>query len=315
MWDVLAGLWKAVWADRGRTGGTIALLIAAKIAAVMVPLALKAIVDHFSQNQADAASATSNFTSVVLALPVFLLLGYALLRFAATLFTELRDLLFARVTLRTVSDFVQRTFAHLLALSPRFHSQRNTGVLIRDVERGTLGIAFLLGAVLFTLLPTLVEFVAVLVVLLVAGYSAWFTLAIAVTFFFYAGYTTALTRRREQRQRVVNEIDSRAHGRVVDGLLNYETFTTYARQDFERERHREVQHQWVEAGHRADRPCERRGPPARVDGGFPASSSQAGRPAGPDQRAGGTGRAFGQRHRRSRRGRRPSGKPVCPSTG
>lgn len=247
MWEVLAGLWSAVWKYRWRTAGTIGLLVAAKIAAVSVPLSLKAIVDHFSRNQADTAAAATTDTSVVLALPVFLLLGYALLRFAGTLFTELRDLLFARVTLRTVSAFVERTFGHLLALSPRFHAQRNTGVLIRDVERGTAGIAFLLGAALFTLLPTLVEFGAVLIVLFAAGYSLWFTLAIVVTFFFYAGYTAALTRRRERRQRLVNDIDSRAHGRLVDGLLNCETVTTYARQSFEAERHAAIQAQWIEA--------------------------------------------------------------------
>src|SRR5262252_6140836 len=93
MWQVLAGLWRAVWIHRWRTAGTIGLLVAAKIAAVLVPLALKAIVDHFSNNQTEAATAASRSSSVVLALPVFLLLGYALLRFASTLFTELRDVL------------------------------------------------------------------------------------------------------------------------------------------------------------------------------------------------------------------------------
>jgi ATP-binding cassette subfamily B protein len=178
---------------------------------------------------------------------VFLLLAYALLRFASTLFTELRDLMFARVTLATVSDFAQRTFAHLLALSPRFHTQRSTGTLMRDVERGTTGIAFLLGAGLFTVLPTLVEFAAVLVVMLAAGYSAWFIVTIVVAFFVYAGYTTVFTRRRERRQRVVNEIDSRAQGMQVDGLLNVETVKTYSRQAFEQQRFGAVQAEWVSA--------------------------------------------------------------------
>jgi ATP-binding cassette subfamily B protein len=247
MWDVLAGLWTAIWAYRWRTAGTLGLLVAAKLAAVAVPLALKAIVDHFSQTRVDSAAATSTSSSVVLALPVFVLLGYAVLRFASTLFTELRDVLFSRVTLHTVSQFVQRTFGHLLTLSPRFHSQRNTGMLIRDIQRGTTGIAFLLGAALFTLLPTLVEFCAVIVILMAAGYSVWFTLVIAITFFFYAGYTTGVTRRRERRQRIVNEIDSRAHGRMVDALINYETVTTYARQGYERQRHADILAQWIEA--------------------------------------------------------------------
>src|SRR5512138_735035 len=196
MGPVFLSLWQSVWRHRGRTGAALGLLVLAKIAAVLVPLALKAIVDHFSHTEAQSASAAQAPAPVVLALPAFLLLAYALLRFASVLFTELRDLTFSRVTLGTVSEFAQRTYAHLLSLSPRFHSQRSTGTLIRDVERGTAGIAFLLGAGLFTVLPTLVEFFAVLTVMLAAGYSVWFIVTIMVTFFCYAGYTTLMTRRR-----------------------------------------------------------------------------------------------------------------------
>ncbi|MCL4183541.1 MAG: ATP-binding cassette domain-containing protein [Burkholderiaceae bacterium] len=247
MGNVLPGLWQSIWHYRGRTAGALGLLVLAKIAAVLVPLALKGIVDHFGQSEAQAAAAAATATRVVVTLPVFLLLAYALLRFAGTLFTELRDLVFARVTLRSVADFAQRTFVQLLALSPRFHAQRNTGMLIRDIERGTAGIGFLLGAGLFTVLPTLVEFVAVLVVMFVAGYSPWFTLAIVVTFCCYAWYTTQLTRRRELRQRVVNEIESRAQGRVVDSLLNVEMVKTHAREGFEHQRYAQVQREWIEA--------------------------------------------------------------------
>lgn len=237
--DVLRGLWAAIWLYRWRTAAAVLLLVLAKVAAVGVPLVLKAIVDHFSQ--------LPTAPTAPLLLPVFLLLGYALLRFTGTLFTELRDLLFARVTLRAVTVFSRRTFGHLLRLSPRFHVTRHTGMLIRDVERGTAGIGFLLGAGLFTVLPTLVEFVAVLVVLAAAGYSLWFTLIIGITFFVYAGHTAVLTRRRERRQREVNEIDSRAHGRLVDGLLNHELVQTHAREAFEQRRHAQVLEQGVTA--------------------------------------------------------------------
>jgi ATP-binding cassette subfamily B protein len=246
--SVFAGLWQAVWQYRRRTLAALALLVLAKVAAVTVPLVLKAIVDRFSQpaelaSEVEATARLPNVHSVLL-LPVFLLLGYALLRFAGTLFTELRDLVFARVTKRTVSAYAERTFGHLLALNPRFHAQRNTGVLIRDVERGTTGVGFLLGAGLFTVVPTMVEFIAVLAVMAV-GYSAWFTLVIMVTFFAYAGYTMAMTQRRELRQRRVNEMDSSAGGRMVDSLLNYETVKTYAREDFERHRYTGVLDAWV----------------------------------------------------------------------
>ena len=100
-------------------------------------------------------------------LPVFLLLGYALLRFSSTMFTELRDMSFSRVTVRTVADFAERALSHLHRMGPRFHVQRHAGALIRDVDRGTAGVGFLLGALLFTLVPTLVEIGAVLVMMAV----------------------------------------------------------------------------------------------------------------------------------------------------
>jgi ATP-binding cassette, subfamily B, bacterial len=253
MKDVIAGLWSAVWQYRRRTALALVLLVVAKIAAVAVPMVLKAVVDHFSGEREQNAAAAAGHLNLQLTLPVFLLLGYALMRFASTLFTELRDLVFARVTLRTVAAFAQRVFGHLLALSPRFHTGRNTGVLIRDVERGTAGIGFLLGAGLFTVLPTLIEFSAVLVVMSVAGYSGWFTLAIAVTFFAYAGYTGVMSRRRERHQREVNEIDSSAHGRLVDSLLNVEMVGTHARQGYELQRYDEIRSRLVAAGLRNQR--------------------------------------------------------------
>ena len=248
---VFTELWQAVWRHRRRTLAALALLVLAKLAGVGVPLVLKAIIDRFSDPQSMAATvsegapATMQAAPYVIALPVFLLLGYALLRFTSTLFTELRDLVFARVTQRTVTAFAERTFAHLMSLSPKFHVQRNTGSLIRDVERGTSGIGFLLGAGLFTVVPTMVEFAAVLAVMMV-GYSLWFTLIIMVTFFVYAGFTMTLTNRRALHQRAVNEMDSRANGRMVDSLINYETVKTYARENFERQRYADICAQWVE---------------------------------------------------------------------
>jgi ATP-binding cassette subfamily B protein len=248
---VYAALARAVWAYRGRTLAALALLILAKLSGVVVPLVFKAIIDRFSDRAALAspmpplAAPGGRLGALLLVLPVFLLLGYALLRFLGTLFTELRDLAFARVTRRAVGDFSGRIFAHLLALSPRFHSQRDTGALIRDVERGTAGVGFLLGAGLFTLLPALVELVAVLGIM-AAGYDFAFSLVIVLTFAVYAGYTTVMTQRRELHQRRVNAIDSRANGRMVDALLNYETVRTHAREDFERTRYAAVLDQWVD---------------------------------------------------------------------
>ncbi|SHM50211.1 ABC transporter transmembrane domain-containing protein [Rhizobacter sp. OV335] len=251
--QVFTGLWEAAWAHRGRALQALVLLVLAKAAGVVVPLVLKAIVDQFSRPETlvapsavvgAAGAAGTAGPPVALVIPVFLLLGYAALRFMGTLFTELRDLVFAPVAQRTVTAVSQRSFAHLMALSPRFHVQRNTGQLIREVERGTGGVGFLLGAGLFTVVPTLVEFVAVLAVL-AFNYSGWFTLILIATFVVYATLTMLLTQKRELRQRRVNEMDSRANGRLVDSLLNYETVKTHAREDYERQRYAEICEHWV----------------------------------------------------------------------
>lgn len=149
---------------------------------VAVPAVLKAIVDLFS-------------APGPLVLPVFLLLGYALMRFGGGVFTELRDVVFARVALRTVADFTVSVFSRLQQLAPGFTAAGRLGALARDVERGTAGVGFLLGTGLFTLLPTLVEIVSV-VLILVMGYSIWFAAIVTITFIAYFSYTTVLLRAR-----------------------------------------------------------------------------------------------------------------------
>ncbi|HEV8314768.1 MAG TPA: ABC transporter transmembrane domain-containing protein [Burkholderiaceae bacterium] len=255
---VFAGLWEALWRYRQRTLLALGLLVLAKISAVLVPLLLKLIIDSLSRPESLATPYGSQAgpvppgTPTLVLVPVFLLLGYALLRFAGALFTELRDMLFARVTQRAVASFAERSFGHLLALNPRFHVQRNTGALIREVERGTAGVGFLLGPGLFTVVPTAVEVIAVLLVM-ASGYSLWFSLIIIATFFVYAGCTTTLTSRRALRQRQVNELDARATGHLADTLLNYETVKAHAREGFERERYAGVLDQWVEGSVRNQR--------------------------------------------------------------
>jgi ATP-binding cassette subfamily B protein len=231
---VLVTLATQVWSSRGRVLAALALLVVAKIAAVCVPLLLKRIVDVLSRPETLAV------------LPVGLLAGYAAVRFSATLFGELRDLVFARVAQRTVADVMVRTFAHLHALGARFHVARSTGALAREVERGTAGIGFLLGATLFTLVPTLIEIAAVLAIM-IASYGAAFSMLLACTFVLYALYTAVFIARRASRQRAVNELDSHAHRRLVDSLLNYETIKFYTNEAFETRRLRGIMADWTEA--------------------------------------------------------------------
>jgi ATP-binding cassette subfamily B protein len=230
-----AELWAVTHHYRWRIGASVLLLIVAKITTVAVPLVLKRIIDAFSQPALPSH------------LPIYLLAGYALLRFASTLFNEWRDLLFARVTLSTVSSFAQKTFAHLHALGPRFHARRQVGSLLPDIDRGTNGIAFLLGVGLFTIVPTLVEIGLVLVIML-RRYHPAFSAIIVATFFAYAGFTLVFTARRTIYQRRVNKLDSRAKGQLADSLINADTVKYFGNEAFEGQKFSSIMDHWLVAG-------------------------------------------------------------------
>ena len=231
----MAELWDVMRAHRARVAASIVLLLAAKVATVAVPLLLKRIIDDFSQAR------------LPLHLPAYLLVGYALLRFASTLFNEWRDLLFARVTLGAVSTYARKTFAHLHALGPRFHARRQVGSLLPDIDRGTSGIAYLLGVGLFTIVPTLVEIGLVLVIML-RRYPGGYAAIIVATFLLYTGFTLVFTARRVMYQRRVNKLDSRAKGQMADSLLNYDTVKYFANEAHEAAKFSTTMDHWRDAG-------------------------------------------------------------------
>ncbi|WP_063588045.1 ATP-binding cassette domain-containing protein [Achromobacter ruhlandii] len=241
--EVTRTIIQALWKYRRRTGAALALLVAAKLLMVLVPVLLKQTVDTLS-------------APGPLTLPAFLLLGYAVVRFGGSVFTELRDVVFSRVVQRTVAEFTVAVFSRLQRLGARFHGARQTGALARDVERGTNGVGFLLGTGLFTLLPTLVEIVSV-VLILVMGYSAWFAVIVVLTFIAYSAYTSVLVRKRMAYQRRLNDLDSKASGRLVDSLLNYEAVKLNANEGLESERLTRVLHDWADVGVRNQRSLSR----------------------------------------------------------
>jgi len=230
-----ADLWSVLSQFPGRVATAVTFLIIAKIATVAVPLLLKRIIDAFSHPEQLSR------------LPIYLLAGYALLRFSATLFNELRDVLFVRVTLHTVAAYAQKTFVHLHALGARFHARRQIGGLLPDIDRGTNGIAFLLGVGLFTIVPTLIEIGLVLAIML-NRYSGWFAVIIVLTFLGYAAFTLVFTARRVVYQRRVNKLDSHAKSRLADSLINYDTIKYFTNETAEAERFREVMRHWMDAG-------------------------------------------------------------------
>ncbi|MES3021289.1 MAG: ABC transporter ATP-binding protein/permease [Pseudomonadota bacterium] len=233
--ELAADLWGVLSQYRARIVAAFVFLVVAKIATVAVPLVLKRIIDAFSQPEQLAR------------VPLYLLAGYALLRFLSTLFNELRDLLFARVTQSTVSAYAQKTFAHLHALGPRFHAKRQIGGLLPDIDRGTNGIAFLLGVGLFTIVPTLIEIGLVLAIML-SRYSGWFSVAIGATFLLYAGFTLVFTSRRVLYQRRVNKLDSGAKSQLADSLINYDTIKYFTNEAVEAARFRDTMRHWRDAG-------------------------------------------------------------------
>jgi ATP-binding cassette subfamily B protein len=230
-----AELWEVLSQYRWRIVMAVVLLVIAKLATVAVPLVLKQIIDTFSQ------------ASLPTRLPFYLLIGYAALRFASTVFNELRDLLFARVTLSTVSAYAQKTFSHLHALDARFHAKRQIGELLPNIDRGTSGIAFLLGVALFTIVPTIVEIGMVLVIML-GRYSIGFAAIILLTFVVYGAFTLMVTGRRVIYQRRVNKLDSHAKGTLTDSLINYDTVKYFTSEHVEAHRFAEIMARWMEAG-------------------------------------------------------------------
>jgi ATP-binding cassette subfamily B protein len=211
-------------------------LVLAKVANVAVPVVLKDIVDLVSVNPIGAT----------IAVPLGLVLAYGALRVLTTLFTELREVVFARVTQQAVRRIALQVFEHLHALSLRFHLDRQTGGLTRDIERGTRGVSSLVSFTLYSILPTVIEVFMVLA-WLVVYYEIWFAVITVVALTVYVLYTIAVTEWRTNFRRVMNDLDSRANTRAVDSLLNYETVKYFNNEKFESQRYDQSMARWQEA--------------------------------------------------------------------
>lgn len=234
IWPTLKALFPYLWQFKGRVSLAMACLLGAKLANVAVPIVFKHIIDALTGPRS------------LLALPLVLLLLYGLLRFGTSLFTELREMLFARVTQRVVRHVALQVFGHLHSLSLRFHLDRQTGGVSRDIERGTRSISSLISYTLYSILPTLVELALVLGIL-IARYDPAFAVITGISLVTYILYTVWLSNRRIAIRRAVNETDSRANTRAVDSLLNYETVKYFNNEDFEARRYDTDLAQWEDA--------------------------------------------------------------------
>ena len=225
-WSALSTLLPYLLEFRGRVLLALAFMAAAKLANVGVPLVMKEIIDGLSADRA------------LLAVPLALLAAYGLLRLSTTFFTEMRELVFAKVQHRAVRRIALQVFQHLHSLALRFHLGRRTGGVSRDIERGTRAITNLLGYALYNIFPTLIE-IALVAAILLAKYEIWFTLVTTVTLAGYIAYTVALTEWRTKFRRRMNEEDSRANTRAIDSLLNYETVKYFGNEAHEARRYDE----------------------------------------------------------------------------
>ncbi|SEP31787.1 ABC transporter ATP-binding protein/permease [Nitrosovibrio sp. Nv6] len=230
-WRTIRSLLPYLWEFKGRVVLALALLVMAKLANVTVPLILKEIIDALDRPRA------------MMVLPVLLLAGYGILRLCSTLFGELRDAVFAKVTQRAIRRVAIKVFGHLHALSLRFHLQRQTGGVSRDIERGTRGISFLLNFMLFNILPTLLE-IGLVAAILISRYDIWFSVIIFVTLAAYIALTLIVTEWRMIFRRTMNDMDSKANTQAIDSLLNYETVKYFGNESWEARRYDEHMEKW-----------------------------------------------------------------------
>ena len=227
-WITLRRLIPYLWHYKWRVVAALSFMVAAKLANVGVPVLLKHLIDAMTPNLSQPQT--------LLVVPVALLVVYGVLRLSVSAFTELRELVFAKATQGAARQIALETFQHLHSLSLRFHLERQTGGMTRDIERGVRGIESLISYSLYSIVPTLIEVVLVLSIL---GWTfdVWFALITLAALVIYIVFTVYVTEWRTQFRREANEFDSAAHTKAVDSLLNYETVKYFNNEGFEAQRY------------------------------------------------------------------------------
>lgn len=242
-WKVIANLLPYLWTFKGRVILALSCLIAAKVANLGVPILLKKMVDAMDVPMG---------AQTLVVVPIALIIAYGLLRLSASLFTEMRELIFSRVTESAVRTLALQVFDHLHGLSLRFHLSRQTGGMTRDIERGTRGIQSLISYSLYSILPTIVELTLVLGYFIWV-YNYWFAIITLVALVLYVIFTIVVTEWRTQYRKKMNELDSRANQRAVDSLINFETVKYFGNEAYESRRYDENLRTYREAAIQSQR--------------------------------------------------------------
>jgi ATP-binding cassette subfamily B protein len=226
--ETLKRLFPYLWQYKWRVLAALVFMVGAKLANVGVPLLLKELID--------AMSFKPNDPTAVLVVPVSLLMVYGVLRLSVSAFTELRELVFAKATQGAARQMALETFQHLHGLSLRFHLERQTGGMTRDIERGVRGIESLISYSLYSVVPTLIE-VALVLSILAVKFDVWFAGITLIALALYIVFTISVTEWRTEYRRQANAFDSAAHTKAVDSLLNYETVKYFNNEAFEAARY------------------------------------------------------------------------------
>ena len=229
-WGTLQRLFPYLWLYKWRVMVALTLMVGAKVANVGVPLLLKNLVDSLTLQPGQLTA--------VLVVPVALLIAYAALRLSTTLFAELRDLVFAKATEGAARSISLEVFRHLHSLSLRFHLERQTGGMTRDIERGTRAVHSLVSYSLYSIIPTLIE-VGLVLTLLAVKFDVWFAGITIIALVLYIVFTISMTEWRTEFRKRMNELDSKAHSRAIDSLLNFETVKYFNNEEFEARRYDE----------------------------------------------------------------------------
>lgn len=230
-WHVVRLLVPYLLEFRSRTFLALLCLGLSKVSSISLPFFQKYIIDNLDSQIPAAGNAGTQATAFI-AVPVVLVIGYGVFRFLNTMFNEMRDTLFGRVTERMIRRVSLQTFRHMHALDLDFHLNRQTGGLARDIERGTSGINFLMRFMIFNIIPTLLELMIVIGIFL-SSYGASFAVVILIAIVLYVGYSVIATEKRTRFIREMNEADSATNTRLIDSLLNYETVKYFTNEEYE----------------------------------------------------------------------------------
>ncbi len=233
-WYNLRGMLPFIWEFRGRALFALTCLVASKSANVGIPLTLKGIIDHFEQASA---------AGLALAMPIALLVAYGVLKLSASLFNELRDVVFAKVRYRAMRRLSTRVLTHLLQLSLRFHLGRKMGAVSRDLERGTRSVSQILNYMAFSILPIVVEFSLVAVIML-SNYDPIFAGAMFGAVALYMLFTFLITEWRMDFRHRMNQLDSKGNSIAFDSLINYETVKYFGNERLELNRYDDTLQDW-----------------------------------------------------------------------